>query len=121
MDDPPHPFDIAFLEGIQAREPEETRVLEMLAGLYTRAGRLDDGLALDRQLVNLQPENATHRYNLACSLALKNRPDEAIATLKEAISLGYDDFKWMRKDPDLKGLRAHPAFVNLLAEQEISQ
>ena len=118
-DDPPHPFDIAFLEAIQLREPAETRVLEMLAGLYTRAGRIDDGLALDRQLVSLEPDNATHHYNLACSLALKHRADEALATLEEAIRLGYEDFKWMREDPDLTVLRSHPGFVNLLAEKEI--
>jgi Flp pilus assembly protein TadD len=69
-----HAFDISFYESILRREPSYTEVVEILGGLYTKAGRVADGLKMDRKLVRLQPENATARYNLACSLALSNDP-----------------------------------------------
>ena len=69
---------------------------------------------MDRKLVRLQPDNATARYNLACSLALSKRPGEALTTLAQAIALGYDDAEWMAGDPDLAALQKRPEFQTLL-------
>lgn len=114
-------FEIDFLETILAEPGEYPDVIEMLAGYYTRVGRIDDGLALDQKLVALQPENSTALYNLACSLALKARKAEAVEALREAIQNGYDDFSWMLRDPDLRGLQAFPPFQALLAEFQIPE
>jgi hypothetical protein len=54
-------------------------------------------------------------YNLACSYSLTDQFERAIIALDQAIELGYRDFKWLAKDPDLKKLRAQPVF------QEISE
>jgi len=107
-------FDISFYESILRRDPSYADVVEILGGLYTKAGRIADGLKMDRKLVRLQPENATARYNLACSLALSKRPGEALTTLAEAITLGYDDAEWMANDPDLAALHKRPEFQTLL-------
>lgn len=112
-------FEISFCESILRQNQEFPEVMELLAGFYTRAGRIDDGLALDQKLVGSQPENPTAHYNLACSLALKERRAEAVNRLRIAIGKGYDDFKWMLKDPDLKGLHAFPPFRALLEEFQI--
>lgn len=116
-----HTFEIAFGEGILRRAPDDADVIGMLAHYYTRAGRIDDGLALDLRLVQLDPENATAHYNLACSLALKNRKAEALDALREALSRGYDDLNWLKKDTDLKSLHSFPPFVELLRELALGQ
>lgn len=108
-------FEIGFFERVLRREPGYTDVIEILGGLYTKAGRLRDGLRMDRRLVRLQPQNATAHYNLACSLALTKRPSDALRSLRRAVDLGYNDFAWMREDPDLEPLRDHPQFRALLA------
>ncbi len=112
-------FEIAFCEGILREDPQNSDVIELLAGYYTRTGRIDDGLALDQKLVRLQPGNATAHYNLACSLALKERKAEAVELLRAAVLKGYTDFQWMLEDPDLKSLYDFPAFASLLSEFEI--
>jgi tetratricopeptide (TPR) repeat protein len=109
-----HSFDISFYESILRRDPSYTEVVEILGGLYTKAGRISDGLKMDRKLVRLQPDNATAHYNLACSLALSKRPSEALVTLAQAIALGYDDAEWMASDPDLSQLHKRPDFLALL-------
>ncbi len=109
-----HSFDISFYESILRRDPSYAEVVEILGGLYTKAGRVADGLKMDRKLVRLQPENATAHYNLACSLALSKRPTEAITVLAQAIALGYDDAEWMANDPDLAALRKRPDFHTLV-------
>ena len=107
-------FDIGFYESILRREPRYSDVIEILGGLYTKVGRIADGLRMDRRLVKLEPKNATAHYNLACSLALSKRRADALRSLRQAVSLGYEDYDWMSQYPDLEGLKTAPEFKLLL-------
>jgi tetratricopeptide (TPR) repeat protein len=107
-------FEIGFFESVLRRDANYTDVIEILGGLYTKTGRIADGLKMDRKLVRLQPRNATAHYNLACSLALTRRKLAALRALQNAIELGYRDFEWMSQDPDLESLKPLPQFVALL-------
>jgi hypothetical protein len=109
-------FEIRFFESVLRRNRDDASVVELLGGLYTRQGRVADGLKMDRKLVKLQPENATAHYNLACSLALSRRKIAALEELRRAVALGYRDFDWMQQDPDLDGLKKLPQFQALLRE-----
>ncbi len=109
-----HAFDIAFYESVLRRDPRYADVVELLGGLYTKAGRIADGLRMDRRLVRLQPDNSTAHYNLACSLALVRRKADALRALRRAIELGYDDHHWMADDADLECLKNSPEFQALL-------
>jgi tetratricopeptide (TPR) repeat protein len=111
-----HEFEIRFFESVLRRNPSYDDVIEILGSLYTKHGRIADGLKMDRKLVKLQPANATAHYNLACSLALSKRKSDALRSLLQAVQLGYNDFDWMQQDPDLDPLKSHPAFVALLAQ-----
>lgn len=112
-------FDIKFFESVHRRDPRYTDVIEILGGLYTKTGRVNDGLRMDRKLVRLEPDNATAHYNLACSLALVKRKADALRSLERAIALGYNDADWMQQDPDLEGLKKSPAFKKLLAKLKL--
>lgn len=107
-------FEIRFFESVLRRNSSDVTVVELLAGLYTRHGRIADGLKMDRRLVKLQPGNATAHYNLACSLALSRRRNDALRELHAAVQLGYRDFDWMQQDPDLDALKHHPEFQAML-------
>lgn len=109
-------FELGFFEQIRKRMPSDVRVVSILAHLYTQTGRIDEGLKMDRKLARLQPEDPLTHYNLACSLALKNRKLDAVKALRTAITLGYQDFHWMRHDPDLASLQGYAGFDTLLQE-----
>jgi hypothetical protein len=109
-------FDIGFFETVLRHDTQCVEVIEILGGLYTKHGRIADGLKMDRRLVRLQPANATAHYNLACSLALSKRNADALRSLRHAIGLGYRDFEWMSHDPDLQGLKHRPEFVAIVAQ-----
>ena len=108
-------FEIGFFESVLRRNPRDTGVIEILGGLYTEAGRIEDGLRMDRLLVRLSPENAVAHYNLACSLALKNRQADAMKSLRKAIELGYTEVEWILSDPDLEKLHQRRDFLELIA------
>ncbi len=111
-----HDFEIGFFEDLHKRMPKDVRTASMLAHYYTDAGRIDDGLRIDRKIVRLTPEDPTAHYNLACSLALKECKAEAVTILRKALELGYDDFNWLCNDPDLKPLADYPGFLELREE-----
>jgi len=114
--EPRNKFEIEFFESILRHNPKDTDVIELLGGLYTKGGRIDDGLRMDRRLVRLMPASSTAHYNLACSLALKKRKAEALSSLQRAIELGYQDVDWLMQDPDLDVLKNHPAFKTLISK-----
>lgn len=109
-------FEIGFFEAVLHHDSQCVEVIEILGGLYTKLGRIADGLKMDRKLVRLQPRNATAHYNLACSLALSKRNADALRSLRQAIGLGYRDFEWMSHDPDLQGLKRIPEFGAMVAQ-----
>jgi tetratricopeptide (TPR) repeat protein len=104
---------IEFIEGVVRRDPEFVEALQLLGDHYTQRGRFEQGLRVDERLSRLEPANPLVYYNLACSYSLTNQVDLAAAALERAISLGYRDFKWLAKDPDLRLLRKHPIFRSI--------
>ena len=107
-------FEIRFYERLLNEHPNFPEALAALGNSYTRSGLYDKGLALDLQLIRLRPRDPFAWYNLACSYALTKRSDEALKTLNRAVELGYDDFSYLMKDPDLASVRHSPALKQLL-------
>jgi tetratricopeptide (TPR) repeat protein len=106
---------IEFMEGLVRRDPEYVDALQLLGDHYTARGKFTEGLHVDEKLAALEPENPVVFYNLACSCSLTEQFDRAIASLEKALHLGYRDFAWLAKDPDMKKLRAHPGYQTIHA------
>ena len=106
---------IQFMEGIVRRDPEYIEALQLLGDHYTQRGSYDQGLQVDEKLSRLEPHNPLVFYNLACSYSLIGQVDLAARALEKALTLGYRDFKWLAKDPDLRTLRKHPVFREIEA------
>lgn len=101
---------IQFMEGIVRRDPEYIEALQLLGDHYTQRGQYEAGRQIDERLSRLEPRNPLVFYNLACSYSLIGEVDLAVTALDKALALGYRDFKWLAKDPDLRTLRKHPLF-----------
>ena len=101
---------ISFLEGLIRRDERYVEALQILGDHYTQRGRLEDGLKVDQRLSQLQPQSPIVFYNLACSHSLTGELDQAASALEKALALGYRDFTWLAKDPDLRELRQHPLY-----------
>lgn len=106
--------ELAFLDALARRCPQDTEVLKALGDLCTRAGRYEDGLKTDLELTRLCSREPLVWYNLACSYALLDRTDEALASLERSIVLGYRDARCIREDRDLASLKKDRRFAELL-------
>lgn len=108
--------EISFIEGVVRRDPGYVDALQILGDDYTKRGRFADGLTVDEQLARLRPDDAMVLYNLACSYSLTERLDEALDALHRALAVGYNEFAWMAKDPDLEAVRQHPLYEKVRAK-----
>lgn len=99
-------FEIKLYEKLLRDKPHYIEALVALADLYTKIGRHKKGLMLDERLSQLCPHDETVYYNLACSYSLTGQLRKAYDALRQAVVLGYDDFKHLSHDPDLEALRS---------------
>jgi tetratricopeptide (TPR) repeat protein len=109
-------FEIEFFGKLLVVIPNYSDVLRAQACNLTAKGRLQEGLAIDKQLVATRPADPTAHYNLACRYALLKQADMAIVALRKAIELGYRDFRFMEKDRDLDSIRKDPRFRQLVRD-----
>jgi len=111
-------FELEFYGSILERQPDYVDVLRVMGNNLTLKGRYAQGLQIDKRLVQLRPNDPLAHYNLACSYALLKRSELALKVLRRAVELGYRDFRYMREDHDLDGIRHDPRFRQLLREFE---
>lgn len=107
-------WEIRFYEDIIKRNPNYVEVLTLLGNLYTGRKLYTKGLEVDRRLASLRQDDPIVHYNLACSYALLNQPDEAFQALFRAIELGYSDVEHMEADSDLDKVRTDPRYTEAL-------
>ena len=108
-------FEIAFYNGLIEKNPNFVQALAALGDLYTKAGRVKEGLSVDEQLVQLRPEDPIILYNLACSYSLIGDIDKSYRAFKKSIRNGYNDFRYLEQDDDLSNLRKDRRFQQYLA------
>jgi tetratricopeptide (TPR) repeat protein len=108
-------FEIRFYEGILKNSPNFVEVLIVLGDLYTKRGFYKKGLKVDLRLKKLRPFDPVVFYNLACDYSLLGQIDKAFEALKKAISLGYTDFEYLKRDKDLENLRKDKRFERIIS------
>jgi tetratricopeptide (TPR) repeat protein len=107
---------IEFMEGLVRRDPDYVDALQLLGDHYTQRGRYAEGLQVDEHLARLEPHSPLVFYNLACSCSLAGQFDRAASALETALQLGYRDFRWLARDPDLHPLRQQPIYRDIEAK-----
>ena len=110
-------YELRFFEKLALKNPDFADALVPLAELYTRRGLYEKGLQVDARLAQLRKDDPFVHYNLACSLALVGKAEDAVRALKRAIRLGYRDLEYMSRDPDLKSLHTASGFQKLLQQK----
>ncbi len=102
------------LELLLESNPDDVRVLILLANSYAKLGREADSLAQLEKAMSLRPKDTVVLYNAACTYALLNRKAETLALLKQALHQGLPNRDWLSRDPDLAFLHGDPEFERLL-------
>ena len=107
-------FEIRFYEDLLKEDPNFVDALIALGDAYTKKGCYREGLEIDKRLAKLKPDDPIVHYNLACSYSLLKISDSCLVALEKSIRLGYQEFDYMEKDPDLAFIRKDPRYKELL-------
>ena len=103
----------ATLFDLPMKRLERIRLQQMLLFSVSQ-GRLDLASQAVRRMTQLEPEEPTGWYNLACVQAVAGETQPALASLKQAVRCGFRDTRQMETDVDLQSLRSDPAFALIL-------
>ncbi len=103
-------LEIRFMTGLTTKDPEFVEAWRVLATDHASLGKTTEARVALEKLTALEPHNPCTLYDLACAYSLEREVDFGVAALIKAIARGFDDFKWLLKDPDLGNLRKDPKF-----------
>ncbi len=85
--------------------PDDTPVLDNLAKVYAIKSELGRALPLFMKSYELQPDNADISYYIACIYSRQNKIEESIEWLDKAINSGFNNWDYIKADPNLENIR----------------
>ena len=95
--------------------PDDPRALYLGATILVRMGDHKRGFEWARRALEIDPEETSILYNVACVYSLLGRKEEAIGCLEKVMEHGTFYKNWAAKDSDLDTVRSDPRFQALLS------
>jgi Flp pilus assembly protein TadD len=105
---------LELLPNYLLQNPDDSRARMYYAITLAEKGFKDDAIREGAKALELSPGDPMMLYNCACLYSQLGEVERAIDTLREAIAGGYENFGWMKHDPDLDALRSDPKFIALM-------
>ncbi len=100
-----------------SHHPDDGRA-HMILGIYlAQAGRHDEAKVEAAKALDLNPSDPLMQYNGACFYARIGEKHLAVESLKNAIVAGYGNFEWLKRDPDLEGIRNESEYLELIKDK----
>ncbi|MHC4127120.1 MAG: protein kinase domain-containing protein [Planctomycetota bacterium] len=94
--------------------PGDARALSFGATRLATFGEHSAALEWAQRAIDIDPQEPSVVYNVACVYAILGRADEALDLLEQVIARGFGHRAWVERDPDWRPLREHPRFRMLL-------
>jgi tetratricopeptide (TPR) repeat protein len=105
---------LALLPNYLLQNPDDSRARMYYAITLAERGRKEEAIREGAAALELSPGDPMMLYNCACLYARLGETGRAVDTLRQAMSGGYENFGWMKHDPDLDSLREDPGFIVLM-------
>ncbi|MCJ7458384.1 MAG: protein kinase [candidate division Zixibacteria bacterium] len=103
-----------------ARYPKDPRAHIFYAVALARAGRIEEGKREAAKAIELNPSDPLMLYNTACFYAKIKEKRLALDSLKNSILAGFENYEWIRRDPDLDSIRNEPEYIALIEKKDQS-
>jgi non-specific serine/threonine protein kinase len=105
---------LQFFPGYLSQHPDDARGHMYFAIHLATAGRNAEAKTQGQKALELNPGDSLMMYNAACLYARLGDNHLAVRTLKDAVAAGQEDFDWIKRDPDLDGIRNEPEYLELM-------
>jgi len=94
--------------------PDDGRAHMLLGIFLVLAGRIDEAKGEAKKALDLNPTDPLMLYNAACFYARIGEHHLALKTLTNAISSGYQNYEWIKRDTDLDSIREEQEYLELM-------
>ena len=105
---------LACFQKALALDPNYEEAHSSLADFYLGEGKYAEAETALGRWIELQPQNPSAYYRMACVKALQQQPNPALDALEKALANGYDDIKTVQEDPRLSSIRTEARFARLI-------
>ncbi len=97
-----------------SKHPEDARAHMFFALTLSMSGRIEDCKREAAKALELNPSDPLMLYNATCFYARLGEKQLAIKSFKDALSAGYENFDWAKRDSDLESIRNVPEYIELM-------
>ena len=97
-----------------ALQPDFLAAQNNLAMALAADGQYDRALAAFKKLIEMDPDNPGHYYNIAVLYALQNNVPNSILWLNKAVDRGYQNWELIKTDKDLANIRDSEEYKQLV-------
>jgi serine/threonine protein kinase len=106
--------EIKFFPEYLLRYPDDARARMFFATNLSVVGRLEEAKSEAAKAIELSPGDTVMFYNAACFYAMLGEKKLAIDTLRNALVSGWQDYGWIKRDPDLENIRNEPEYIEMM-------
>jgi TolB-like protein/Flp pilus assembly protein TadD len=97
-----------------SQHPDDARSHVYYATMLAQVGRNEEAKAEAAKAFELSPDDPLMMYNAACVYARLGESKLSVEALKNSILSGLEDYGWIKRDPDLDGIRNDPGYIELM-------
>ena len=103
-----------FYPSYLMHHPDDSRAHQFYAFTLKRLGRIEEAKKEMNKGIEQNPNDPIIIYNAACFYALIDDKASAIENLKKAIDSGFENYAYLKNDPDLCSLQNESDFIALI-------
>jgi serine/threonine protein kinase/Flp pilus assembly protein TadD len=99
------------------QHPEDTYRRMAYAVTLAKLGRFDEAKTEGDNALELSSNDPIMMYYGACLYSRLNEPKRAVELLTSAVKSGYENFEWIKRDPDFDSIRNEPSYIELMKDK----
>ncbi|MGE5795533.1 MAG: protein kinase domain-containing protein, partial [Ignavibacteria bacterium] len=97
-----------------AHHPDDARGHMYFAVDLAQVGRKDEAKLQAAKALELSPDDPLMLYNATCFYSQMGEKKLAVESLKNAFTVGYANYEWLKRDTDIDPIRNEPEFLELM-------
>jgi adenylate cyclase len=97
-----------------SKHPDDARAHLNYAIDLVRTGKDEQAKLEVAKAFELSPDDPVMMYNAACFYARSGDNGLALKMLKNAVSIGFQYYEWLKRDSDLENIRNEPGYIELM-------
>ena len=105
---------IEFYPRYLSQHPDDARAHIIFANDLAHIGEVEGAKIEGKKAFELSPNDSLMLYNVACLYSNLNEKNLGVEYLGKAITAGYSNFEWIKRDSDFDNIRNEPGYIELM-------